>query len=241
MRVFWRAGAPSATTLEVDTAAFGVEVRSGDVITLPRGEAVYFTLVDASGNVSPTQSYRVLEAAPSSSTSSSFLGGSTLTAVIAGGAALIALLALAALVVVRRRRRQRRARDILSLAQSRNVHTDVGEADSATALNRSRGMLPEFESYTLKEGAVLAVATPTRGGTTATTARGPTPTGMTPMVAIQHGYTLTEPGWSEYSVTEEVEVHEGTDENEHYAVQGVDGPRVCVGGGGVGGEEGALC
>jgi hypothetical protein len=48
---------------------------------------------------------------------------------------------------------------------------------------------------------------------------------MTSVVAIQHGYAMTEPGWSEFSVAPEEEVYEG-DPYEHYAVQGVGGARV---------------
>jgi hypothetical protein len=230
VRVFWRADVPSSSTRAVDTSSLGAEVRSGDEVSVPRGNAMYMTMVDASGNVSPVSSYRVVEAAPqASSSSSSLFGGSTLTAVIAGGAALIALIALAALVAVRRRRRSKRERDILSLAHARNANTDVGEADSSTHLTRSRGMLPEFEAYTLKEGSVMAVAptaTTARGGTTT----GATPTGITPgmtsVVAIQHGYAMTEPGWSEFSVAPEEEVVYEGDPYEHYAVQGAGGARV---------------
>jgi hypothetical protein len=215
-----------------------VEVQSGDVVTVPRGHMIYLTLVDGSGNVTPSAPIRVSEASPeASSSSSSVFSGSVLTAVIAGGAALVALIALVALVVVHRRRRHQR-KDILAFAKSRSVHADTGEeADSSTHLTAGRaanaatisaassrpeivatqqlprGMLREFE--TLVPVVANVSTSDTTGGVMVMT--GPSMTGLTPMThmaAIQHGYTVTEPAWSEHSVVdhddeEDVEVYDG--------------------------------
>jgi hypothetical protein len=220
VRVFWRADVPSASTRTraaalVDTSALGAEVQSGDTVTMPRGNALYLTGVDASNNVSPTQSYRVSEAAPQTTSSTSAFGGGALTAVIAGVSALIALLALLALMAVRRRRRRLQERDILSGAHGNKNNNTVGEADGV----RSRGMLPEFETYTLKEGSLVA-STP-KGTTAAMTPGGGTTTArMTQFMSIQHGYAMTEPGGSEFSVGPE---EEG---DPYYTVQGMNGARV---------------